>query len=125
MNPLGPTAVVCEDDPVSRRVASATLERCGYRVVAGVDTVMDATRAAQVFQPDVMVLDLMLPWVSGEFGISFVREVAPRCTIIVCSAFDARDALASGASFAVPKGSAEELEAVLWTLDHAKQGAGA
>ena len=112
-----PTAVVCEDDPVSQRVARAALERCGYRVVAGVDTVMDAARAAQVFQPDVMVLDLMLPWVSGEFGISFVREEAPGCTIIVCSTFDAENALACGAAFAVTKGCVGELEDVLLSLD--------
>lgn len=123
MSAARPTAVVCEDDPVSRRAASATLERCGYRVVAGVDTAMDAARAAQVFKPDVMVLDLMLPWVRGEFCISFVREEVPHCTIIVCSALDTADALASGAAFAVRKGSVEQLEAVLSSLDHADQAA--
>lgn len=111
-----PTAVVCEDDPVSRQLAFAALEKSGYRVVAGVDTVMDAARAAKVFQPDVMILDLMLPWVSGEYAISVINQEAPDCTIVICSSHDATAALECGAALAVPKGSLEQLQAVLWAL---------
>ncbi len=111
-----PTAVICEDDAASQRIALEALERCGFRVVAQVDTVMDAAQYARVFQPDVLVLDLLLPWVSGEYVISVIRHEAPQCAIVVCSAHATDAAIASGASFAVTKGSVASLEAVLKTV---------
>jgi len=108
-----PTAVVCDDDPMSRRLMTTVLEQVGYEVVGRVDNAMGAIQAATMSQPDVMLLDLVLPNMSGEDAIPAIRAAAPDCTIVICSAHDASSAVRNGAALVVAKGALNELEKVL------------
>jgi len=111
-----PTAVVCDDDPMTRRLLTTMLEKAGYDVLSRVDTAMGAIQAATISQPDVILLDLVLPNMSGEDAIPAIRAGAPDCTIVVCSAHDASTAIRNGAVLVVPKGAIAELEKVLSAL---------
>lgn len=111
-----PTAAVCDDDPMTRRLMTTMLEQAGYEVVGRVDSAMAAIQVASMSQPDVLLLDLVLPNMSGEDAIPAIRNAAPDCTIVVCSAHDASTAIRNGAVLVVPKGAIGELEKVLATL---------
>ena len=66
-------------------------------------------------QPDVIVLDLSLPGMSGLQAIPILKLVSPHSTVVVFSAYDIwRDACVdAGASAYVDKGDLEALSDVL------------
>ncbi|HVE95326.1 MAG TPA: response regulator [Acidimicrobiales bacterium] len=111
-----PTAVVCDDDPMTRKLMTTVLEQAGYEVISRVDNAMSAIQIASISQPDVMLLDLVLPNMSGEDAIPAIRSAAPDCAIVICSAHDASTAIRNGAVLVVPKGALGELEKVLTAL---------
>jgi two-component system nitrogen regulation response regulator GlnG len=108
-----PTLVICEDDQMTRKILRAVAERCGYEVLAGVETAVEALQMASTYQPDVLLLDLVLPNMSGEDIVAPIRNAAPACAIIVCSSYDPSAAIRNGALYVVPKGSTEKLETTL------------
>lgn len=79
--------LIAEDDPVIALSLERTLAALGHDVVARVDNGERAVSEAAVTLPDVMVLDLMLPGLSG-------LEVAKRVTaerrvpIVAVTAYD-------------------------------------
>lgn len=108
-----PTAVICDDDPLSRQVLTAALEGVGYEVVGRVANAAAAIQLVTTYQPDVLILDLVLPAMSGEDAIPLIQAASPDCTIIVWSAFDSSAAIRQGALIVVHKGCLDQLEVVL------------
>ncbi|MFJ3406011.1 response regulator transcription factor [Promicromonospora sp. NPDC090134] len=80
--------MVVEDDETVLAVVSDYLGGRGYTVTGLSDGLVarDALRAAR---PDVLVLDRMLPGVSGDELCRQVRAAAPRTPIIMLTALDA------------------------------------
>ena len=78
-------AVVCDDDPVVRRIVSAVLQRGGYSRIEQTEFASEAVELAQDLQPDVIVLDLTLEDESGLAVIPELRVVAPSSRIVVYS----------------------------------------
>ncbi|MEY2399583.1 MAG: hypothetical protein QOJ00_2757 [Actinomycetota bacterium] len=111
--PKTPTLVICDDDRMTRQIFRSVAERCGFEVLAGVDSAIEALQLATRFRPDVLLLDLSLPNMSGEDIVAPIRAVAPDCTIVICSAYDPSAAIRNGAVYVVPKGSPELLESTL------------
>ncbi|MEY2470298.1 MAG: two-component system, OmpR family, sensor kinase [Actinomycetota bacterium] len=111
-----PRAVICDDDAMSRQLARAALERCGYEVLAGVGTALEALQLVMTYQPDVLMLDLVLPAMNGEDIVIPIQRGAPDCTIVISSSHDPSAAIHNGASYIVPKGQTKRLEDVLTML---------
>lgn len=111
-----PRAVVCDDDPMSRQLARGLLTAAGFDVIAGVGTAVDALQVVMTHKPDVLVLDLGLPGMSGETIIPAIRDAVPHCAVVVCSAFDMTKAIQLGAVYVAMKGAHKELETMLSAL---------
>ncbi|MEM4408909.1 MAG: response regulator, partial [Candidatus Caldarchaeum sp.] len=58
------TVMVVDDSPTVQKIVAITLEREGYRVV-GVDNAMQALAKFEEFVPDVILLDINLPYIDG------------------------------------------------------------
>ncbi len=56
--------LIIEDDPSASRLAGYALEREGYQIVTAANGV-DGMRKAQEEQPDLLILDVMLPGLDG------------------------------------------------------------
>ena len=90
-------------------------------VEAGFDHVREATLAteaialAELLQPDVVVLDLSLPGMSGLQAIPIVKLVSPRSAVVVFSAYDIwREAAVDAGAFEyVDKSDLPALQRVL------------
>ena len=106
------TAVICDDDRVTRQMVRSVVERAGYTVIAGVDNAMDALNVVLAHQPDVLVLDLVLPGVGGEEIIESIHECCDT-KVIVHTAYDPRFAVKRGARLFVSKGQLALLETTL------------
>lgn len=111
-----PTLVICEDDRMTRQILRTLAERCGYEVLAGVGSAIEALQVVATYTPDVLLLDLVLPNMSGEDIVAPVRAAAPNCAVVICSSYDPAAAIRNGALFVVPKGALEKLESTLKML---------
>jgi DNA-binding NarL/FixJ family response regulator len=110
--------MVVDDHPMWREGVSRDLAAAGYEVVAATGEGRQAVRIAAAARPDVVVLDLQLPDVSGVEVINGLREVLPGVRILMLSASgeqqDVLDAVKAGATGYLLKsaGLAEFLDAV-------------
>lgn len=92
-----------------RELISAMLARQNgrYQVVAENADARTAIEACRSLSPDLLILDINLPDLSGIEAVPRIKELAPRTRILLCTAFptDERvtDALRSGADGFVEK----------------------
>lgn len=101
--------LVVEDDPVAARLVQEVLTSAARHVsIVHVRDVERAKRELLHEQPDLLVLDLMLPDSSGLATLAAVRETCTDCAILVLTALDDPDlgleAVKSGAHDFVVKG---------------------
>ena len=84
------TVLVVDDEPLFRQIARRILERDGYAVLDAADgqEAVDVV-AEHGSRIDVMVLDLMMPRLSGTEALQRIRELAPQLRVIVSSAHPA------------------------------------
>jgi len=110
--------MVVDDHPMWREGVSRDLAAAGYEVVAATGEGRQAVRIAAAARPDVVILDLQLPDVSGVEVINGLRAALPSLGILMLSASgeqrDVLDAMKAGATGYLLKsaGLPEFLEAV-------------
>jgi DNA-binding NarL/FixJ family response regulator len=94
--------MVVDDHPMWREGVSRDLAAAGYDVVAATGEGRQAIRIAAAARPDVVVLDLQLPDVSGVEVINGLREAVGEVRILMLSASgeqrDVLDAMKAGAN---------------------------
>lgn len=120
--------LVVDDDPAIRDTIRDVVEvEPGWQVVGEATDGREAIHLAQELQPDVVVLDLMLPVMSGIDALPQIVRVAPRSTVVMLTAHpDAReliDAAALGASATMEKTALARLAAVVRELLGTAHGA--
>src|SRR3954462_7725968 len=108
-------ALVCDDYSMVRETIRPILVEAGFETVREASLATEAISLAEMSQPDVIVLDLSLPGMSGLQAIPILKLVSPRSTIIVFSAYVIwREACVdAGASTYVDKGDLEALSDAL------------
>jgi DNA-binding NarL/FixJ family response regulator len=94
--------MVVDDHPMWRDGVARDLAEAGYDVVAAVGEGAQAVRVAAAVRPEVVVLDLQLPDLSGVEVIGGVLAVLPMARVLVLSASgehsDVLDAVKAGAT---------------------------
>jgi CheY-like chemotaxis protein len=76
-----PTVLIVEDEAIIAHDLSIRLEKLGYEVIASVPTGTDAIEKAGEYQPDIVLMDIML---KGEMdGIEAARIIRKRYRIPV------------------------------------------
>ena len=94
--------MVVDDHPMWREGVSRDLAAAGYEVVAATGEGRQAVRIAAAARPDVVILDLQLPDVSGVEVINGLRAELPEVRILLLSASgeqqDVLDAVKAGAA---------------------------
>ncbi|MBV1850229.1 response regulator [Catellatospora tritici] len=115
--------MVVDDHPMWREGVARDLTEAGYTVVAAVGEGAQAVRVCGSVRPDVVVLDLQLPDLSGVEVIRGLVGALPQVRVLVLSASgeqqDVLDAVKAGATGYLLKSAAREefLEAVRRTAD--------
>ena len=112
------TAVICDDDPMARRVIEGLALQAGYEVLAEVDMAVRAIEMVAYHQPSVLVMDVSMPGMSGTEAMPSVREACEDTRIILVSSFDLvpRGALPGGAYDVVDKTDFAYLGAALASI---------
>jgi len=105
--------ILADDHPLVHRGIHAVLERePDFSIVGMAADGLETVRLTERLKPDILVLDLMMPGLSGLEALRILRERSPRTRIVILSmysssAFIAR-ALQNGAIGYVLKGCPEQ-----------------
>jgi DNA-binding response OmpR family regulator len=98
--------LVVDDDPHHNKIVKTLLEGWGYEV----QTVVSTRQAVDVqwkFEPDLVILDIMMPKLDGYTACDTLRKVHPELPIVMLSAKDRaediREAWDWGASYYLTK----------------------
>ena len=108
-------ALVCDDYSMVRETIRPVLVEAGFDTVREATLATEAIALAELLQPDVIVLDLSLPGMSGLQAIPILRLVSPGSSIIVFSAYDIwrQAAIDAGAVAYVDKTDLDTLGTIL------------
>ncbi len=80
--------VVADDMPHLLNAISRILERLGIEVVATANNGIGAVRAAQRLTPDLVILDVNMPWLSGFQAAVHIKRRLPETKVLLMSADD-------------------------------------
>jgi DNA-binding NarL/FixJ family response regulator len=82
------TVVLADDHAVVRRGMQALLEsERDFSVVGVAADGLETVRLTERLKPDVLVLDLMMPGLSGLEALRILRERSPRTRVVVLSIY--------------------------------------
>jgi two-component system, NarL family, response regulator NreC len=104
--------VLADDHPVVRRGMQTLLEaEPDFLVIGEAGDGLESVRLVENLQPHVLILDLMMPGLSGLEALRIIRKRSPRTRVVVLSMHDTNafvvEALKNGATGYVLKGSDE------------------
>jgi DNA-binding NarL/FixJ family response regulator len=76
--------LLADDHHIVRQAVRVLLERAGFEIVAEACNGRDAVRFAKALQPDVAVLDLMMPLLNGlEAGREILKDESPTSIVLL------------------------------------------
>lgn len=106
MNPL--RILIVDDHDVMRGGIRSLLEsRPNWKVCGKAATGVDAVEQAKVLHPDVVVLDISMPGLSGLKAVPLIRKETPCPEVVILSRYEEREmrdkALEAGAREYIPK----------------------
>lgn len=94
--------IIADDDPLTRRVVRDALQGANVIVIAEAATGREAVELARHYQPDVVLMDVVMPDVDGLEATRLMSEQAPRTAVVILTAAADDDmgmlALRSGAA---------------------------
>lgn len=80
--------LIADDHSVVRAGLRALLERHGdFRVIAEAGTGEDAVNKAQEVKPDIAVLDIRMPGLSGIEACKRITQTVPNCRVIMLTSY--------------------------------------
>jgi two-component system response regulator NreC len=113
--------LIVDNQPTFRRHLRALLECAGLEVVAEAGDIATAEVLAQSLQPDLAIVDVLLPDVSGIEGTPRLKWLAPNMRVIVVSAYNERllqaSAQTAGAESFIPKDELDLATALSWNKE--------
>ncbi len=99
--------LIADDAPFMRQTLREIIEPLGYEVVAEASSGLEAVELFALYQPDIAVVDIVMPRASGIDAVRMILNRFPAARIVMASALGqerlALDALAAGAQDFISK----------------------
>ena len=83
--------LVVDDVPLFRAGLVSALKDAGYDVVGEADTAEGAVAQAESVQPDLVLLDVLMPGMSGLEVVEKITAVAPDCNVILLTGSESEE----------------------------------
>ena len=80
--------IVADDDPLARRVVRGALQDAGIVVVAEAGTGSQAVELTLFYQPDVVLMDVVMPELDGIAAMRNILKVRPGQVVILLTSAD-------------------------------------
>src|SRR5439155_12792147 len=78
--------LVVDDHPLTREALAALLRSHGFELAGIAADGEEAIAAAAETQPDLVLLDLLMPGLDGLSALPRLREAAPECEVVILTA---------------------------------------
>lgn len=85
--------LIVDDQSIFRRQLRQLLDLAGLTVVAQARDIVEAEQQARATQPDLAIVDVMLPGINGLDGVPRLKAIVPHLRVIVVSAYRDRAAI--------------------------------
>jgi DNA-binding NarL/FixJ family response regulator len=85
--------LVVDDAPLFRAGLTAALKGAGYRVVGEAADGEGAVAVAETEQPDIVLLDLLMPGMSGIDVLEKIHAVSPRSAVVLLTGSESEEDL--------------------------------
>src|SRR5438876_1853749 len=92
---MADSVLIVDDHPLTREALSALLTQPGFSVVGQASDGEEAIGLARRIQPQLVLLDLSMPGLSGLEALPRLREAAPSCEVVVLTASGTEENLLS------------------------------
>ncbi len=79
--------LIVDDQPAFRRVLGQLLTQAGLIVAGEAGSIAEAEALVQTIQPDLAVMDVMLPGINGLEGTPRLKALRPDLRVILISAY--------------------------------------
>ena len=87
--------IIVDDHPLTREALASLLQQHGFDVVGQASDGEEAVATAARLRPDLVLLDLSMPGISGLAALPLVREAAPECEVVILTASGTEENLLS------------------------------
>jgi pilus assembly protein CpaE len=88
----GVRVLVVDDSRPFRQAARAVLRRVpGFTVVGEAETGEEAVAKVGELSPDLVLMDIKMPGISGVDAAARIAELAPQTVVFLCSTYQAAD----------------------------------
>lgn len=87
------SVLVVDDVDLFRTGLAAALEREGFDVVGEADDAEEAISAAESLQPELVLLDILMPGISGLDAVEKIRAVSPDSRVVMLSGSESEEDL--------------------------------
>ena len=84
---MGKRVLIVDDEPDIRLVVRVFATSIGHDIVGEAASGLEAIDMAGQLQPDVIVLDVMMPGMTGLEALPKIREACPDATVVIFSVF--------------------------------------
>ena len=101
---MGKRVLIVDDEPDIRLVVRVWASTMGHDVVAEAADGREAIELARQHQPDAIVLDVMMPGMTGLEALPGIREVCPGATVVIFSVLGPEEGALDLADHWVQKG---------------------
>ncbi len=88
--------LIVDDAPLFRSAIGSALNAAGFEVVGEGPTARDAVQQAKELQPDIVLLDIVMPGGSGLEVIGDIRIVSPSSKVLLLTASESEEDLLIG-----------------------------
>lgn len=115
--------LICDDEALATQRLSRLVEQLGHEVVAVASHGKQAIELTELYQPDVVLLDIQMPEMDGLSCAEYLRELDPMPAIVFCTAYDehALDAFQMADGYLLKPIMQQELQRVLERLTKINQ----
>ena len=87
----GISVVIADDEPISRMDLKELLSEGGYTVLSEVSDGFDAVEQCKLYHPDLVILDIKMPFFYGISAAKIIYEEELADTIIMLTAYSERE----------------------------------
>ena len=87
----GISVVIADDEPISRMDLKELLTEGGYTVLSEVSDGFDAVEQCKLYHPDLVILDIKMPFLDGISAAKIIYEEDLADTIIMLTAYSERE----------------------------------
>ncbi len=97
---MGKTVLVADDSRMIRMILTRAFEKQGCLVIEAVDG-QNAIEKFHEGQPDLTIMDMVMPQMDGFEAIGKIRETAPEAKVLVLTSFAGKKEIMAAASLGI------------------------